>query len=287
MSGVEFAAGWVSGAAGLILGHPIDTVKVRLQTQAGYRNILDCVVKTYRHETFRGFFKGMSFPLLTVAAVNSVMFGVYSNALFYLSGTPLLDRHSNPPSYLHIFMAGGISGIAQALVLAPVDLVKVRLQNQTHIHGSKAVQPRYRGPVHCSACILREEGFRGLFRGGMALILRDTPTLAAYFTTYTALCRGMTTEGQEPGPVAVLVAGGFAGTVSWALATPMDVVKARLQMDGVKRVEYRGIVDCFLTSFRREGARVFLRGLSLNSLRAFPVNAVTFLTYENLLKLLC
>nr|XP_060614331.1 solute carrier family 25 member 45 isoform X2 [Anolis sagrei ordinatus] len=224
MSGVEFAAGWVSGAAGLILGHPIDTVKVRLQTQAGYQNILDCVVKTYRHET--------------------------------------------------------------ALVLAPVDLVKVRLQNQTHFHGSKAVQPRYRGPVHCSACILHEEGFRGLFRGGMALILRDTPTLAAYFTTYMALCRGMTTEGQEPGPVVVLVAGGFAGTVSWALATPMDVVKARLQMDGVKRVEYRGIMDCFLTSFRREGARVFLRGLSLNSLRAFPVNAVTFLTYENLLKLL-
>ncbi|XP_003229131.2 solute carrier family 25 member 45 isoform X2 [Anolis carolinensis] len=287
MSGVEFAAGWVSGAAGLILGHPIDTVKVRLQTQVGYRNILDCVVKTYRHETFRGFFKGMSFPLLTVAAGNSVMFGVYSNALLYLSGTPLLDRHSSPPSYLHIFMAGGMSGIAQALFLAPVDLVKVRLQNQTHIHNPKAVQPRYRGPIHCAVCILREEGLRGLFRGGMALVLRDTPTLAVYFATYTALCRGLTTEGQEPGPAAVLVAGGLAGTASWALATPMDVVKARLQMDGVKRVEYRGIMDCFLISFRREGARVFLRGLTLNSLRAFPVNAVTFLTYENLLKLLC
>ncbi|XP_016853852.2 solute carrier family 25 member 45 isoform X3 [Anolis carolinensis] len=174
MSGVEFAAGWVSGAAGLILGHPIDTVK------------------------FRGFFKGMSFPLLTVAAGNSVMFGVYSNALLYLSGTPLLDRHSSPPSYLHIFMAGGMSGIAQALFLAPVDLVKVRLQNQTHIHNPKAVQPRYRGPIHCAVCILREEGLRGLFRGGMALVLRDTPTLAVYFATYTALCRGLTTEGQEP-----------------------------------------------------------------------------------------
>ncbi|XP_042295860.1 solute carrier family 25 member 45, partial [Sceloporus undulatus] len=196
------------------------------------------------------------------------------------------------PSYLHIFMAGSISGMAQALVLAPVDLVKVRLQNQTHPYGRglaspRASQPRYRGPVHCSASILREEGITGLFRGGMALMLRDVPTMAVYFVTYTALCRGLSQERCEPGSATVLMAGGCAGTASWVLATPMDVVKARLQMDGVKKVEYAGVLDCVLTSLRREGPRVFLKGLSLNSLRAFPVNAVTFLSYENLLKLLC
>lgn len=67
----------------------------------------------------------------------------------------------------------------------------------------------------------------------------------------------------------------------------MDVVKARLQMDGVTGVKYRGILDCILTSARQEGLQVFLKGLSLNSLRAFPVNAVTFLSYESILKVLC
>ncbi|KAJ6656938.1 hypothetical protein lerEdw1_002939 [Lerista edwardsae] len=291
MSSAEFAAGWLSGAAGLALGHPIDTVKVRLQTQAGYRSILDCLIRTYRHEKVFGFFKGMSFPLLSIAMVNSVMFGAYSNALLFLSNTPHRERSARPPSYPHIFMAGCFSGLVQATVLAPVDLIKVRLQNQTHPYSRRGLplgaQPRYRGPVHCAASILREEGIPGLFRGGSALVIRDTPTMAAYFLSYTGICRGLTAEGQEPGPATVFLAGGCAGTASWALATPMDVVKARLQMDGVKGVKYRGILDCILTSARQEGVQVFLKGLSLNSLRAFPVNAVTFLSYESILKVLC
>ncbi|XP_063001770.1 solute carrier family 25 member 45 isoform X2 [Elgaria multicarinata webbii] len=146
MSSAEFVAGWLAGAAGLALGHPFDTVKVRIQTQAGYRNILDCMVRTYRHETFRGFFKGMSFPLLSVAVVNSVTFGAYGNALLYLCNTPCRDRHSDPPSYAHVFMAGSFSGLMQAVILAPVDLIKVRLQNQNHPYGRSRVVPEEAQP---------------------------------------------------------------------------------------------------------------------------------------------
>uniref|UniRef100_A0A8C4XYK5 Solute carrier family 25 member 45 n=1 Tax=Gopherus evgoodei TaxID=1825980 RepID=A0A8C4XYK5_9SAUR len=213
----EFVAGWISGAVGLALGHPVDTVKVRLQTQSGYRGILDCIIKTYRNET--------------------------------------------------------------AVVLAPVDLIKVRLQNQLHPYGLRSLAgtsgAQYRGPVHCGASIFREEG------------VMDTPTLAIYFLTYTSLCQAMTVQGREPGPMTVLVAGGCAGTISWVVATPLDVIKARLQMDGVKGVSYCGVWDCIRISVRREGPQVFLKGLTLNIIRAFPVNAVTFLSYENILKLIC
>lgn len=91
---------------------------------------------------------------------------------------------------------------------------------------------------------------------------------------------------SHSGPATVLIAGGCAGTVSWVLATPMDVVKARLQMDGLKGVTYHGILDCVLTSARQEGPRVFLKGMALNCLRAFPVNAATFLGYESILKVI-
>uniref|UniRef100_A0A8C3T3H3 Solute carrier family 25 member 45 n=1 Tax=Chelydra serpentina TaxID=8475 RepID=A0A8C3T3H3_CHESE len=282
----EFVAGWISGAVGLALGHPVDTVKVRLQTQSGYRGILDCVIKTYRDETVLGFFKGMSFPLLSVAVVNSVMFGAYSNALLYLSATHHHDRRGT-----HFFPIPSPLPQSQAMVLAPVDLIKVRLQNQTHPYGLRSPAggsgAQYRGPVHCGASIFREEGVLGLFRGTGALVLRDTPTMAVYFLTYVSLCRAVTAQGREPGPLTILVAGGCAGTASWALATPMDVIKARLQMDGVKGVSYHGVLDCIRISVRHEGPQVFLKGLALNSIRAFPVNAVTFLSYENILKLIC
>nr|XP_019593507.1 PREDICTED: solute carrier family 25 member 45 isoform X4 [Rhinolophus sinicus] len=218
----EFVAGWISGALGLVLGHPFDTVKVRLQTQNTYRGIVDCMVKTYRHES--------------------------------------------------------------AYCLAPFDLIKVRLQNQTEPRAQPgSPPPRYRGPVHCAASIFQEEGPRGLFRGAWALTLRDTPTLGIYFVTYEWLCRQSTPDGQNPSSATVLVAGGFAGITSWVTATPLDVIKSRMQMAGLKQRAYRGLLDCMVSSARQEGLGVFFRGLTINSARAFPVNAVTFLSYEYLL----
>ncbi|KAM7329772.1 hypothetical protein ACRRTK_011385 [Alexandromys fortis] len=293
----EFVAGWISGAVGLVLGHPFDTIKVRLQTQNTYRGIVDCILKTYRHESVLGFFKGMSFPIASVALVNSVLFGVYSNTLLALTATSHQERRAQPPSYTNIFIAAQ-SSLLQVCVLAkgsraflayclaPFDLIKVRLQNQTEPRmkiGSS--EPRYRGPVHCAASILREEGLQGLFRGSWALVLRDTPTLGMYFVTYEGLCRQYTPEGQNPSSTTVLVAGGFAGIASWITATPFDVIKSRMQMDGLKGRKYRGMLHCMASSFQQEGIRVFFKGMTLNSARAFPVNAVTFLSYEYLLSL--
>ncbi|XP_056657333.1 solute carrier family 25 member 45 isoform X1 [Monodelphis domestica] len=283
----EFVAGWISGVLGLMLGHPIDTVKVRLQTQNTYRGIVDCVIKTYRRESVLGFFKGMSFPIGSVAVVNSVLFGTYSNSLLLLSSTPHQDRRAQPPSYGHVFVAGSLAGFVQAYCLAPFDLIKVRLQNQTEPRTRLGVAPpQYRGPLHCARTILREEGARGLFRGAWALVLRDTPTLGLYFLTYEGLSRWLTSDSKNPGSATMLVAGGFAGIMSWTTATPMDVVKSRMQMDGLKQRQYRGLLHCMVSSARREGPGVFFRGLTLNGARAFPVNAVTFFSYEHLLLLL-
>lgn len=103
--------------------------------------------------------------------------------------------------------------------------------------------------------------------GRMLLLLSLTPAWAS----------------STPGAATVLVAGGFAGIASWAVATPLDVIKSRMQMGGLKHRVYRGVLDCMVSSARQEGLGVFFRGLTINSARAFPVNAVTFLTYEYLL----
>ncbi|EAW74382.1 solute carrier family 25 member 45 [Homo sapiens] len=257
----EFVAGWISGALGLVLGHPFDTVKLL------------------------GFFKGMSFPIASIAVVNSVLFGVYSNTLLVLTATSHQERRAQPPSYMHIFLAGCTGGFLQAYCLAPFDLIKVRLQNQTEPRAQPgSPPPRYQGPVHCAASIFREEGPRGLFRGAWALTLRDTPTVGIYFITYEGLCRQYTPEGQNPSSATVLVAGGFAGIASWVAATPLDVIKSRMQMDGLRRRVYQGMLDCMVSSIRQEGLGVFFRGVTINSARAFPVNAVTFLSYEYLLR---
>lgn len=60
-----------------------------------------------------GFFKGMSFPIASIAVVNSVLFGVYSNSLLVLTATSHQERRAQPPSYTHVFIAGCIGGFLQ------------------------------------------------------------------------------------------------------------------------------------------------------------------------------
>lgn len=100
------------------------------------------------------------------------------------------------------FLAEGIGhnvgGLVFNLILfqvcfsAPIDLVKVRLQGQT-------TADRYCGPVHCIALILKEDGPRGLFRGGAALILRDVPCYGLYFLPYMLIREALTEPGKPPG----------------------------------------------------------------------------------------
>lgn len=83
-----------------------------------------------------------------------------------------------------------------------------------------------------------------------------------------------------------MLAGGLAGSCAWSVGTPMDVIKARLQTDGVGKRHYRGFFHCITESVRTEGAAVLFKGLTLNCVRAFPVNMAVFSMYELIIHLL-
>lgn len=69
-----FMAGIFSGATKLAVGHPFDTVKVRLQTapEGKFKGPIDCVMQTFRKEGIRGFYKGATPPLIGWMCMDSV-----------------------------------------------------------------------------------------------------------------------------------------------------------------------------------------------------------------------
>ncbi|XP_060904565.1 solute carrier family 25 member 48 [Labrus mixtus] len=297
----DFLAGWIGGASSVVVGHPLDTVKTRLQAGKGYKNSLHCVLTIYRKETVTGFFKGMSFPLASITVYNSVVFGFFSNTQRLISKY----RYGNelhPCGMLDLTVASMLTGLMSVGLGAPVDLVKIRLQMQTqnvmaenlHLAGNVSngtnipmrsvdipSQRLYRGPIHCISSILQTEGLQGLYRGAGAMILRDVPGYMLYFIPYTVFCDLLRPDAtSSPHPCSIWLAGGLAGSISWVTATPADVVKSRMQADAQLQRKYKGILHCIMQSYKTEGAQVFFRGASVNAIRGFPMSATMFLTYE-------
>jgi len=279
----DFIAGWVSGCAGVLVSHPFDTVKVRLQTQGvnsqavrQYKGTWHCLTETVKHEKFRGLFKGMSSPLLGTAAWNAVVFGAYGNTVRFLAGSDISKQHD-----MRVVAMGGVaSGIAQTVVICPLELTKTRLQ----IQQSKS-STLYKGLLDCIYKVWRENGFKGLYKGMAPTICRDIVGFPTYFMMFELFCRMLAKDGQshdDLGPLSLVVAGGFAGALSWGVVFPPDVIKCRIQVDYDGR--YNGMVDCIRKSFKQEGWNLFRRGLAPTMIRGFPMNAAIFSVYISMMK---
>ncbi|TKC43491.1 hypothetical protein EI555_020472, partial [Monodon monoceros] len=302
------SSGFLPGVCGVAVGYPLDTVKVRIQTEPKYTGIWHCVRDTYRRERVWGFYRGLSLPVCTVSLVSSVSFGTYRHCLAHVCRFRYGSADTKPAK-MDITLSGFASGLVRVFLTSPTEVAKVRLQTQAQTQAQqrrpsalgpsaapptcpapavgRAPGPKYRGPLHCLASVAREEGLRGLYKGSSALLFRDGHSFATYFLSYAVLCEQLTPAGRSrPDVLGVLVAGGCAGVLAWAVATPMDVIKSRLQADGQGQRRYRGLLHCVVTSVREEGPRVLFKGLSLNCCRAFPVNMVVFVTYEAVLRLM-
>ncbi|XP_046402450.1 solute carrier family 25 member 45-like isoform X2 [Ischnura elegans] len=285
------------GSSGLLVGHPMDTVKVRQQT-LGISSVFKVIKTTYKYEGFLSFYKGLLFPLLSAGILNSVFFGVYGYSLKNIPRTneevpvnSFFTAHGRYHTLRETFLCGCIGGVAQVFITCPVELVKIKMQTETgeNVKFGKRQQQNYKSSLECVTEIYKKIGIKGCYKGFYITMLRDVPSSGLYFMVYEKLLSSLT-RGNERERVeffATVFAGGIAGMVSWGSIVPLDVLKSRIQADNFKQPTYTGIYDCFRKSLRSDGWTVFGRGFWVLQLRAFPVNAVCFLTYEGIMCNIC
>ena len=110
--------------------------------------------------------------------------------------------------------------------------------------------------------------------------MRDLPASGTYFCTYNILHSYMTDNNltDNHGIFANLMAGGLAGVLSWSLIVPLDVVKSQIQADYTGAV-YKSPLASARVVYAKSGIRGFYSGWLMICIRAFPVNAATFLLY--------
>ncbi|XP_026097316.1 mitochondrial carnitine/acylcarnitine carrier protein [Carassius auratus] len=275
----NFLAGGVGGVCLLLAGHPLDTIKVRLQTQqcVVYRGTYDCLRKTVSKEGIFGLYKGMGVPLAGVTPMMALNFFGFGLGKELLQSDPTV-----PITNTQIYLAGMLAGVFTTVIVAPGERIKCLLQIQT-----SASQLKYTGPVDCALKLYKEQGIRSVYKGTVLTLIRDVPSNGVYFLTYEYLKKFLTPEGESVHHLStsrVLLAGGIAGMLNWLIALPADVLKSNYQTATDKR--YRGLRDVLKTLLREEGAHALYKGLSAVMLRAFPANAACFLGFEVALKCL-
>eukprot|EP00520_Triparma_pacifica_P004397 CAMPEP_0118637786 /NCGR_PEP_ID=MMETSP0785-20121206/3337_1 /TAXON_ID=91992 /ORGANISM="Bolidomonas pacifica, Strain CCMP 1866" /LENGTH=285 /DNA_ID=CAMNT_0006528993 /DNA_START=278 /DNA_END=1134 /DNA_ORIENTATION=- len=179
---VNYIAGVLGGVTVTLIGHPFDTVKVRLQTQptgpdALYKNTLDCVKKTYKGEGFSGFYAGVGSPLM-----GQMFFRAGSFAAFHEVHSVVQGGSVGMGKYEKLLLSGGVTGAIITLMETPIDIVKTKLQTFTM---KQKINPTYTAPFHntttCIQFLIRKYGVAGLYQASSATMIRNIPANAVFF----------------------------------------------------------------------------------------------------------
>jgi len=277
----SFLSGGFGGACTVIVGHPLDTIKVRLMTdtKGEFKGAMDCFRKTVAKDGFVGLYAGMGAPLVAVTPIFAVYFwGFDTGKQIAATVTGVQKKDIGVGG---IIFAGGFSAIPGTLVMVPGDLIKVKLQVE---RNKPAAEQKFRTPAQCIRMILQEDGPTGLFKGTATTLLRDVPGSVAYYTTYELVKEKIKSAMPKrpdgsASPLAIVVAGGLSGVANWLVAVPPDVIKSRFQ-SAPKGTYPGGMRQVASELLAKEGPGAFFKGLGPALARAFPANAACFLGME-------
>lgn len=233
-----FYEGFIAGGfAGVVVEaalYPIDTIKTRLQAAQGGGKII-----------LKDLYSGLAGNLAGVLPASAIFVGVYEPTKQKL----LKSFPENLSAVAHL-TAGAIGGAASSLVRVPTEVVKQRLQTGQFASAPDAVR-----------LIVAKEGFKGLYVGYGSFLLRDLPFDAIQFCIYEQIRIGYRLAARRDlnDPENAII-GAFAGAITGAITTPLDVIKTRLMVQGSAN-QYKGICDCVRTIVKEEGTHALLKGI--------------------------
>ncbi|WWC97124.1 hypothetical protein V866_004002 [Kwoniella sp. B9012] len=301
---IGFAAGICSGWTKLVVGHPFDTIKTRLQcTPTGtFNGAWDCFTKTISKEGPRALYKGASVPAVSWGITDSILMGSLHNYRAILLRHGFAERIPESDgerlSLLGHSVAGLFAGWTNASIAHPTEVIKCKLQLQ--LVQPAHVPKQFSGPFDVVRQTVAEHGITGMWRGlGASFIYRSCfAAMFGGFEIFNRLFKSFDgTKYEMSTELANFLAGGMASNMYWFTALPLDNIKNRIMVDSIKNPRYKGVFDAYRQVWREtfnpaKGfgwnsiARVknFYKGFVPVVLRAFPTNAAALAVWEGVMR---
>lgn len=266
---------WFGGSASCFatfFTHPLDLVKVRLQTQvpgAARLNMVQMFSHVVKTDGIMALYRGISAAQLRQGTYSMTRFGVYET---------LKDRMTTPdtkPSFFTLVGMASISGFLGGFAGNPGDILNVRMQNDAALPPEQ--RRNYKNAIDGVIRMAREEGVGSLWKGvwpnSSRAVLMTVGQLATYdgfkrtLLQYTPLKDGLSTH---------FTASFLAGFVATTICSPVDVIKTRVMSSN----EHHNIIRLVSDITKTEGIRWMFKGWVPSFIRVGPHTILTFLFLE-------
>ncbi|GAB0087442.1 mitochondrial dicarboxylate carrier [Sergentomyia squamirostris] len=262
--------GGLASAGAACVTHPLDLLKVALQTQQeGKLSIVQLTGKVIRDQGIFALYNGISASLLRQLTYSTARFGIYEVAKQNLG---------SDPSFIMKITLAGSAGAAGGFVGTPADMVNVRMQNDVKL--APEARRNYKHAVDGLFRVYREEGFRRLFSGATTATMRGSMMSIGQIAFYDQVkVMLLTTKYFDDNPKTHFVASLMAGAIATTLTQPLDVLKTR-SMNAAPG-QFKGLWDIVLYTAKL-GPLGFFKGYIPAFVRLGPHTILTFLLLEQL-----
>jgi len=203
-----------------------------------------------------------------------------------------IKKENNWTNFLIDFGMGGVSAAVSKTAAAPIERVKLLIQNQDEMIKSGRLATPYKGITECFSRVISEEGFVSLWRGNTANVLRYFPTQALNFAFKDQFKRMFGYNAAKDGYwkwfAGNLASGGAAGACSLFFVYSLDYARTRLANDnkaskkGGGERQFNGLVDVYRKTIATDGIQGLYRGFNISCVGIIVYRGLYFGMYDSL-----
>jgi len=194
--------------------------------------------------------------------------------------------------FVENFMLAGVAAGVSKTAAAPIERVKLLVQNQDEMIKQGRLDKPYTGVIDCTRRVLATEGVYPFWRGNLANVLRYFPTQALNFAFKDAIKAAFSvpkTASQGIKFAANIASGGAAGTMSLLFVYSLDYARTRLANDakgkGGER-QFNGLIDVYAKTLKSDGIQGLYRGFAISAVGIFIYRGMYFGLFDTLKPLL-
>jgi len=189
------------------------------------------------------------------------------------------------------FLMGGVSAAVAKTAAAPIERVKLLVQNQDEMIKQGRLATPYKGIGDCFSRVYADEGLVSLWRGNTANVIRYFPTQALNFAFkdyFKSLFGFKKSEGYWKWFGGNIASGAGAGASSLLFVYSLDYARTRLANDNKSATkgggsrQFNGLVDVYRKTLASDGIAGLYRGFVPSVVGIVVYRGLYFGLYDSL-----